>query len=188
MEIYLIRHPRPDIPNDVCYGRSDVPLSKQWAEECKSVLGRLPRVLDAVFTSPLSRCSMFAKQIQANRHFVDRRLLELDFGLWESKRWKEIDQKDLSEWMKDYVNCKPPGGESFADLHKRTNDFLGELTKCDIRRVAVVTHAGVIRSLIVRILDIPLTSAFRVEIDCASISKIIVDPAASKVCFLNNWK
>ncbi|HKZ42139.1 MAG TPA: alpha-ribazole phosphatase [Candidatus Hodarchaeales archaeon] len=187
MEIFLIRHSRPDIESGICYGQSDVLLSKEFAEEFGWLHSHFPRVLDAVFTSPLSRCAVLAERIRAGEYFEDKRLLELNFGLWELKRWNEIDQIALDKWMKDYVNYQIPGGESFTSLHRRTNHFFDELISSNFRSVAIVTHAGVIRSLLVRVLDVPLANAFRIAVDYASLSKVIVNRSSriSHVSFLN---
>lgn len=173
MEVYLIRHTSPQIAKGICYGQSDIPLSELFADESERLLHNLPDDIDIVYSSPLSRCYKLAELIKTKESIVsDKRLLELNFGDWEMKKWDEIGQQELNEWMQDFVNIQVPNGESFIDLNNRVNHFIDELIKNSHQRVAIVTHAGVIRSFIIKILDIQLKNAFKITVDYSSVTKI----------------
>jgi len=183
VEVYLIRHTTPLIEKGICYGQSDIPLVETFHNEIKKLQQYLPDRVDAIYSSPLNRCVKFAELIKSHQEIIqDKRLMEMNFGDLEMKKWDEINQDILNEWMKDFVNIRVPNGENFTDLHKRVNDFLDELIKTDFKKIAIITHAGVIRSVLCRILEIPLHNAFKIQIDYGGITKINSD---KKSCYQN---
>jgi alpha-ribazole phosphatase len=42
MDIYLIRHTSVDVPKGLCYGQSNVSLTKTFEEEAKVIQKKLP--------------------------------------------------------------------------------------------------------------------------------------------------
>lgn len=145
MEIYLIRHTSVDVPTGVCYGQTDVPLKASFGQEAAAVASQLEGILfDEVFVSPLSRCVKLAGFCGCADARRDPRLLELDFGAWEMKRWEEIQDPHLQEWFDDYLHVPTTGGESFMQQYARVSHFLDEIKASQAQRVAVFTHGGVI--------------------------------------------
>lgn len=186
MEIYLIRHTTPQIKKGICYGQSDVPLASTFADEAKLLLKILPEKIAIVYSSPSTRCYQLAKLIPADQVIIDNRLLEFNFGAWEMKRWDTIDPVLLDTWMKDFVATRVPEGENFIDLNKRVKDFITELVEQKYKKIAIVTHGGVIRCFIAYILKTPLKDAFSVSVNYASVTKIVLDEnsANNKVEYL----
>ena len=81
---------------------------------------------------------------------VDERLREIDFGRWEMKSFAEIaatDQDLLPGWA-EYTNFAFPGGEKVAAFCGRVAGVLADLRASAHQEIAVVTHGGVIRTLI----------------------------------------
>lgn len=188
MEIYLIRHTTPKIEKGICYGQTDTPLENAFPDEAKKVLEHLPESFDRIYSSPLSRCYKLAQLIMpAQSIVIDNRLLEMNFGDWEMKKWDEINQEELHQWTQNFVNLPVPKGESFIQLNKRVNLFMDELAKPNFKNIAIVTHAGVIRSFVISVLGMPLGNAFRISIDYGSITKINIgsDGSYNKVDFIN---
>ena len=173
MEIYLIRHTAPPIEKGICYGQTDISVAECFHNEARKLKLRLPEISDAVYSSPLSRCLKMAKQLNPGKEIlIDDRLLEMNFGDWEMKNWDEIDQQELNKWMQDFVNEKVPGGENFVTLNNRVNHFIDELLQSSFERVAIFTHAGVIRCFVARVLEISLNNVFRIAVDYSSVAKI----------------
>ena len=52
MELFLIRHPEPDVPEGICYGRSDIGLAEDAAVSAARLRGIVPAGIP-VYTSPL---------------------------------------------------------------------------------------------------------------------------------------
>lgn len=142
----FLRHPKPKVAPGTCYGRLDVGLTETAAAEIAQALKRLPKVA-RVIASPADRCRRLARaiaQFHGVAHEEDRRLLELDFGAWEGQRWSDIDRRESDPWADNPWAKAPPGGETFADLHRRVTQALTDHTPS--AETAIVTHAGVIRA------------------------------------------
>jgi alpha-ribazole phosphatase len=126
----------------LCYGQLDVDC-----EDPLPVAARLKTRLPAgtsVISSPLRRARRLAEAIDPQAH-LDVRLSEISFGDWEGRAWNDIERKSLDAWAADVLGFTPPGGESVASLRQRAIDFADAL---DVQRVALVTHAGIIRALL----------------------------------------
>lgn len=180
MQIYLVRHTKPAIEKDVCYGQTDVPIDAGvFAPSAKNILSQLPEKVDAIYSSPLIRCSYLANYIREDKYtnkaieYSDL-LKEVNFGDWENKKWNDINQADLQVWMNDFVNEKPLGGESFIKLHLRTNYFIEYLLSQSYVSVVIVTHAGVISSINSHINQTLLLDAFSINCDYGSVSRLEV--------------
>jgi alpha-ribazole phosphatase len=175
MEVYLVRHTETVCGKGICYGQSDVNIMEPYDAVFQSVLAQLPQ--DAIlYSSPLLRCVLLANYIKDNSEITavneDFRLMEMNFGDWEMKNWDAIPPDDFAPWMTDFVNVRVPNGESFTDLHDRVIDFMHELQTTDSKSVIIVAHAGVIRSLLCKISDLPLKDAFQNKVDFGAVIKI----------------
>lgn len=164
MEIYLIRHTTPKVVKGMIYGRTEVDLTNNFEQEKKIILQKLPEALDQVYSSPSKRCSLLANSI-SSLYCTDQRLYEVNFGLWEKQNWDTVNQDELKAWMEDFVNVAPPGGESMIEMQSRVLNFWMELQQKQFSKVAVVTHAGVIRLILAFLKNIPLEKAFEVKVN-----------------------
>lgn len=188
MEIYLIRHTKPDIDKGICYGQSDILLADSFGEELKSLHTRLKSSLNIIYTSPLQRCHLLAKELSLSHGniIINDNLKELNFGKWELQPWSEIKSAELNPWMADYVNTKCPDGESYHQLARRINKVWESiLTKAHKTPLGIITHAGPIRALIAQLLEIPPENSFRISIDYGSISKISINNGLINIDWIN---
>jgi alpha-ribazole phosphatase len=142
----LIRHTRVVVPAGVCYGRSDVPLADTFSEEARAVCARLSWVPTEAWTSPAQRCRALAGLLGTTCVRIEPRLQELDFGAWEGRRWEDFHDAESEAWANDPWNVRPPGGETAAELWARVGELRAELLARDSERIALVTHAGVVRA------------------------------------------
>jgi alpha-ribazole phosphatase len=176
MEVYLVRHTETVCEKGICYGQSDVGIREPYDSIFDSILSQLPQ--DAVlYSSPLQRCVILAKHIQKNTQIEsiieDSRLMEMDFGDWELKRWDAIPREVLDPWMEDFVNVNVPNGESFVELDFRVRDFLNnDLSKIPTKPIILVAHSGVIRSILCKINNLPLQEAFKKQLDYGTVIKV----------------
>ena len=77
---------------------------------------------------------------------VDRRLIEISFGIYEGRLHKELSHSEMTiagERDEHFWSYRPPEGESYADLAERVSDFGRSLTGPSI----VVAHGGLLRVL-----------------------------------------
>lgn len=189
MDIYLVRHTTPKIDKGICYGQSDLALVNSYPEEFKTIQDAIPKGDYHIISSPLQRCSAFAKwyaeQVEVAYQIpitYDNRLLELNFGDWELMPWNDIPQKDIEPWMNDFVNVRVPNGESYIDLTTRVYSFFEELVQSEITKsVIIVTHAGPIRSLLAKLLEIPLEKSFRIKIQYGDVIHLKKEEQTIKV-------
>jgi alpha-ribazole phosphatase len=172
VDIYLIRHTKTANKPGLCYGRTDVPLAGSFAEDICALTSKLPEITEAdtrIFSSPLSRCT----QLAATFGFpfeTDERLLEIDFGLWENRRFEHLDQAQVKHWADNFVTIAPPQGENFNSLCRRAAYFWDELMLLqNVGQVLLITHAGVIRALLAHVLQIPPVNAFKFRVDAGSV-------------------
>lgn len=152
MSLILIRHTQLSGNAGVCYGRTEFPLAESFECEVQELIARLPWKPDCIYTSPSARCRVLAERLAGGAAMtVDARLAEIDFGAWEGKRWNELHGPDVEAWMACPFEARPPGGETAAELVARVSEFRCEILRgasdrTAEKRVAVVTHAGVIRA------------------------------------------
>jgi alpha-ribazole phosphatase len=174
MEIYLIRHTETICEKGICYGQSDLNIAEPFDEIFGKIISELPSKA-MIFSSPLKRCSILAKHIQENVNTIsyqeDDRLKEMNFGDWELKSWDEIPPEQLNPWMEDFVNIKVSNGESFVELHERVGDFLNEISLLE-NPIIIVSHAGVIRSILCHQTETPLIEAFKNKVNFGQVIRI----------------
>ncbi|WP_264534854.1 alpha-ribazole phosphatase [Flavobacterium sp. N1736] len=178
MEVYLIRHTETICEKGVCYGQSDVLIAEPFDLVFENIISQLP-VEAIIFSSPLKRCTVLAKYIQNKIKTIsyneDDRLKEMNFGDWEMKNWNTIPPEQLNPWMEDFVNIPASNGESFTELHKRVGDFLSDqIVKNKDKPVIIVSHAGVVRSILCHYNSLPLKDAFQNKVDFGQVIKIVL--------------
>lgn len=188
MRLALLRHGAAVDASGRCIGHTDVPVSPAgltsiqrlasawYAERECAALASPTRII----ASDLSRSRASAGQLAAAWKLpfeIDPRLREVDFGSWDGRLWKDIERDDgtqLAAWMEDWIDTRPPGGESFSDLRRRAcwwyEELCGASGVSEDGTIAVVTHAGVIRALLCNLVGWRPARAFDVPIDPASVT------------------
>lgn len=188
--LHLLRHPHVDTGGRrLAYGHADLPLSERGRREGEALVhfarSRLPRP-DGVLTSDLQRCLAVAEPLA--RAFdvpleATPGLREQAMGVWEGAAWEDLTAADpaaVHAWWADYLNARPPGGESLADLALRVEGWwAASWERIRGRRWIVVTHVGVIRVLACRMLGLPCSEALRFAPARASHSLFLVAEAGS---------
>ena len=110
--------------------------------------------VDAVFCSPMTRCIQTAGVLypQGDLQVVEN-LAEMDFGDFDGRTFEELaDLPDFQHWLRNSLKEAPPGGESMEEFTQRVARGLSAVLACimedGLRNVAIVTHGGVIRSVL----------------------------------------
>lgn len=159
MRIFLIRHGRQNSP--LC--NVNVPLSEEGRRQADLLGKRLEKEhVDAVWSSDLIRAVETADIINEHLHVpreVREDLKEISFGDMEG-----LSDTVIADKFEDFLRGRAkmekdmayPGGESAADVVTRAVPVLEEIMKQDYDTVAVVTHGGVIRSLVAHYLGMDL--------------------------------
>lgn len=171
MEIYLIRHTTPQLTQGLIYGQMEVELADTYEDELAVIKTKLPAQLDAVYSSPSSRCMTLADRLGGNIH-MDFRLMELNFGEWEGMTWDTVNQDHLTKWMDDFVHEAVPGGESMLQMNERVLGFWEEVISRPAGKVALVTHGGVIRLLLAHVGKMELSSIFNIKVEYGEVIEL----------------
>jgi broad specificity phosphatase PhoE len=154
--ILFIRHAETDMAGTFC-GHSDPKLNDRGIAQLEGLLNKLrAEDIGAVYTSDLRRArttaTAIAEMIGVSYH-VRPALREIDFGEWEGLSWEEIEQRDevdARRWLAEYPHVPAPGGEGFKDFERRVLDevkWLSMEAKALGRDIAIITHAGVMRTV-----------------------------------------
>lgn len=179
MELFLIRHTKVNAPDGICYGISDVSLANTFPIEAINIQDQLKDYsFDAVWCSPLMRCSKLANFLFPNQVInYDSRLKELNFGDWENMAWDDIYQKlEGKLWMDNFINQACPNGESFNDQITRVNNFFKDkLAETKLNKVVIITHGGVIRAFNSMFGIKETSEAFTYKVDYGSITQIKIN-------------
>ncbi len=151
MQLVLTRHTSVAVPRGVCYGQTDVALAESFPEEASAVKESLKKfTFDQVYSSPLSRCVKLARFCGYENPIIDSRLIEMNFGEWEMKRYDEISDPRLQEWFDDYINVAATGGESVLDQRRRFLEFIEEIKELHSdKTVGLFTHGGILINALV---------------------------------------
>ncbi len=166
VKLFLIRHGQTRWNEEGRYqGDHDIELNQVGIKQAKLAAKYLSRVEFAnIYSSPLKRTLFTAENIRGRRDLdieVRDDLKEMSFGEWEGLKFHEINEKyhkDYQNWLEDPYNNRPTGGENFKETTERTTTEINRIVSENIdgTSVAVVAHGGVILSLLVYWLQIPL--------------------------------
>lgn len=156
MKIWVVRHGETAAKNRFA-GWSNPPLLPKGRKTAKKVallLEKKAKNAGTIYSSPLARAKqtakIIAKELGGKKIFIEEKLKERNFGLWEGKTRKEVEQifpKSISRWLADPYKETPAKGESFFDLEKRLVPFAKKIKKQKQEKIIIVTHAGVIKVL-----------------------------------------
>jgi len=210
--IYLIRHGNVDVPKNVCYGQLDCGVALDFNAEQSRLSDYfveqacLEAPLNAsplIISSPLKRCYLLAqglKKALASQNSesnvelqVNGAFKEINFGDWEGRTWEGIGQEKVQCWSDDLLNYVFPKGESTSIFHERVinawSDLMAQLAlEKEAKKVIIIAHAGVIRSILSHFLHIPLQNSLLLNIDKMSASHLNISPqyeTLSRCVFIN---
>lgn len=180
--IYIARHgvTRWNEEHRIC-GHSDLSLSERGRDQARGAGKLLAGCrLDLALCSPLSRTRETAELALADREVELRsepRLIELALAGWEGRSREELlDDPSWYVWHRAPHLIATPEGESLEDVRLRAADALA----CALAEIppggglALFTHGGVARVLILHVLGLPLSSYQQIRCDCASVSAMEV--------------
>lgn len=191
--IYLIRHGEIQCGREKMYiGVSDIQLSNVGIDQAY----KLKHFFESINVNKLY-CSDLKRTVETSRIISEstnlkvtalNELREINMGDWEGKTFKEIKLKFPDEFqrrIKEVGSFKPNGGESFYQVQKRAVGAFQKICKSDDENILVVAHAGVNRSIISWILQIPMENIFRFKQDYGCINKIVCNETGYNIEYIN---
>ncbi len=154
--IHLIRNALTDENLEGRYiGHTDVAMSEEGKLQLFQMKDELvfPPV-EAVFTSPLKRCTETAKILYPdNNPITIDGFIEYNFGEFENKTAEELeDHPVFPKWLAGEKGVEPPFGESNEAFGNRVCETFVKvaegLMKTGTTSAAIVTHGGVIMAIL----------------------------------------
>ncbi len=179
--IDLIRHGEPVGGRAIRGNSVDDPLSELgWQQMRSAVVGYT--AWQEIVSSPLIRCKDFANELSLNLKIplsIENNLKEVGFGAWEGRIQNEIKESNADEYRLFYldpVNNRPAGAESLSKFYTRVIDSYKKLlNQHSGKHILIVAHAGVVRAIIIHILQAELNSMYRIKVHNAGITRIVHD-------------
>jgi probable phosphoglycerate mutase len=164
--LYLIRHGETDWnARRLLQGRRDIPLNEvgqgQAVVSGNCLKWLLPANASVDFiASPLTRTRQTIEIIRrqlglvASDYRTDDRLMEINFGEWEGMDWQQIAERQPERFearQLDPLNFIPKDGENYPHVFERVGSLLNSLQ----RDTVLVAHAGVLRSCLALLTEVP---------------------------------
>lgn len=186
MDIYLIRHTTPNVEKGTAYGQTDLDVVETFNQEMLAVRQALPEAFQEIpfLSSPLQRCRKLAEALEPKELKLEERIKEINMGDWEMKLWKDIEGEVMQRWMKNFTTTPTPNGESYEDLAARAYQVWDEIHQEKLEKIALVTHFGIIQSILSKVLHIPLEKSFRLQVEYGGVIHINWNEFSPKVRFL----
>ena len=172
---------------NILRGRTDDPLTAHGYEQMVTTFGANLSNWQAIFSSPLSRCAVFAKDKAVEYElplFVLDELQEIDFGDWEGACADELYARfpdELSQYWQIPHLYTPPNAESVADFHERIVCAIDKIhIICEhhyIQRACVICHGGVIKMLYVLAKNLPMSEILTTPVALGEVHEFGYDGA-----------
>ena len=177
----LVRH--GSLPREAAsclLGASECALSAKGREEMRQLgadLAPLQAEISAVISSDLRRCQESAKLLLSSFSVLpplhtDARLREISLGQWQGLRPRELLARTPALFLWRGQNLEsfvPPDGESFRMLKRRCLEAVGFWrSRYPSGLLLLLSHAGVLRTLLATYLALPLNDVLRIPLGYAS--------------------
>lgn len=178
-KLILIRHCETDYTLQRRYcGHEDIALNDKGIEQAKVLNAKLKNIkIDRIYSSDLRRAFQTAKIAFQNRIIFKRKgLREIDFGQFSGLTFDEAGKTypDVYKtWLSNPKNVKIPKGESLSDFAKRIERCFRRISNQNSgKTVALVSHGGPMRLIILKILRQGLDKFWDVRLDPTAVNII----------------
>ncbi|HET8897736.1 MAG TPA: histidine phosphatase family protein [Rhodanobacteraceae bacterium] len=194
MKLLLVRAGHTEAGPGTLHGQCDVALAAQGFTAIQSLAaswgGPPPRFLFASDLRRAAQCAQVFASHFALEPLFDERLREINYGRWNGLSLQTVAHEDRAQheaWRERWVMQPAPGGESFADLLRRTGAWLSALIDStdESDLVLAVAHEGSIRAMLCHALGLPPQQCRRLRIDRARVSAIDHQAGRFEVSLVN---
>jgi broad specificity phosphatase PhoE len=176
--LFVIRHALAVDPDDHRLPGLDGALLPAGKAQTRAVAHRIRDLAPSVvYSSEARRARETGEIIAAVCQIpleVNADLGEIELGEWAGRTYADVVAADPAAraWFTYPSTGVPPGGESIAVAAERVLRVLSALAQGDDERVVIVGHAGSLRLALAQALGMPLSSYWRLRLDCASLSVV----------------
>ncbi len=179
--IHLVRHGESEwnILKKI-QGHANAPLTTKGLKQAEQVAKKFKNMdIDVVYSSDLDRARITAETI-ASYSSVDLHvredLREMNFGVWETMLFSEVQEKypkQFEQWMKEPEYLNIDEGENLESLQFRMNRVLDDIIGVNEGKdILIVSHGTALKTMLLTLLDIPLTNYKNLAMDNVSHSII----------------
>lgn len=179
-ELFLIRHGRQS--SRLC--NVDVSLDNAGRRQAELLADRISSYgIEKLYSSDLKRAretaEILGQALGLNNEIIGA-FREIDFGTMTGKEDTVI-VKEYDEFRRERIlqtsDLPYPGGENGADVIRRVLPYWEQICQSSERRVAIVTHGGVIRALCAYLTETDLRHKlkFAIDLENTSITQIRYD-------------
>lgn len=192
--IFLVRHGAVrNVGNTKRYiGHTDLELSDDGIRQAEMLGEKLQHAqISAIYCSDLRRSFETARIIgkfQGLAPVAVPRFRELGLGQWEGMSFDEVRSRYPEEYEqrgRDFINFRPPGGESFLDCARRVLPAFYEALSSTRGNILIAGHAGVNRILLCQFLGKSLNDIFEFKQDYGCLNLIRYKDFAFELEILN---
>lgn len=179
--VFMVRHASHSLLDRVLAGRQiDIGLDETGWLEAEALAQTLEtQTITHIHSSPRRRAQQTACAVGQRLGLAVETapaLDEVDFGLWAGRAFADLDRDSLwVRWNSERSTVRAPSGECMSEVLLRVMDHLATFSRShpDARAV-MVTHAEVIRALVLKRSGLPLSAWRGVDVPPASITPLCV--------------
>jgi phosphoserine phosphatase len=194
-KILLIRHGHVEgIKPERFRGREPLDLTARGRAEAEAVAQRIAGGWrpSRIYTSPMGRCIETATAIAKACGIAAKTcddLNDMDYGAWQFKTFHDAEKQDAAlflAWFATPHLVRFPDGESLQDLAARVANALRlVLARHPDETIVLVGHDSVNRTLLLELLDLPLSAYWRLAQNPCCLNEIDVSGGKVRIQRLN---
>ena len=174
-------------------GARDVPLAQEGLRQCEAVAAALGgKPVAAVYASPLERARASAEVIAKPHRLevgIEPDFREMAFGEWEGLTRDDVAARfpeAYERWRTAPHRLVLPGGERLTDVALRVKNAVDELLGTHAgETVVLVSHAVVLRLIVLRALGLGPERLWTVDASPAGITEIEYEPGWATIHRMN---
>lgn len=181
-QVDLLRHGEHAL-GDVVAGVSDPKLTaKGWQQlvDQTEMLSNAGAKWELCLSSPRKRCAEFAANLSKNLGVdfaIDEGFAEVDFGVWETMAFSDIEAQHPGEWRKwltQKQGAASHGGETYHEFLARIDRAWSNLLKQHQgKKVLLFMHGGVARAIFVSALKLDADTFYQFNVPHACHSRLM---------------
>jgi probable phosphoglycerate mutase len=190
---FLIRHASCSGLGRTLWGRTPgICLNEKGKLQAQRLADRFRGItLEGIYSSPLERAVETAETLaRENKLEVhkDPAFNEIHFGDWTGKSFDALSSdENWRRFNSERSATRIPGGESFLEVQNRAIAALYLLrSQNNNAKVAIVSHADVIKAAVGYFTATPIDLLQRIEISPCSVSVIAIDKESARLLTINN--
>jgi broad specificity phosphatase PhoE len=190
---FLIRHAAHDNVGSFLAGcLPGISLGEAGRAQVKRLGSRMRREdISEIYTSPRERTRQTAEGIASACGLAlpqtSDALDEVNFGDWSGKTFERLnDDPRWRRWNTTRSLARTPAGETMLDVQARVFGLVETLANGgNEKRIALVSHADVIKAAVSHFLGLPIDAWPRFDIAPASVTTVVFGDWGAKVLTLN---